>query len=431
MNLRKNKIKNLINRPLFGDSRWVMKRIPDNSIDSMVTDPPYGLKFMGRKWDYDVPSVKLWKETLRILKPGAHACIFGGTRTYHRLLCNVEDAGFEVRDCILWIYSSGFPKNHDISKSIDKLKGKEFKIIGTQKITGQALGEIKGFKGTYQKDQNYKTEFKITEPSDPDAQKWDGFGTALKPATELIALIRKPISEKTIAENVLKYGTGAININKCRIGNREIQTNKYQGDITSFHDSKSGSEYESFIHSGGWPSNVIFDESRAAELDFQSGEIKTGDIKKGQKLQMKYNQNPNKIYGHYNEYENEKFEGKKASGASIFFYVCKPSKAEKNELCENLEVKTTNDGRKKSIDNPYQRGKTLRNNFHPTVKPKKLIQYLINLITRPGGIVIDPFFGSGTLGPAARENGFDFIGIEKDFASIQICKARLRQGYLF
>jgi len=174
---------------LHGDALEELKKLEDNSVDSIVTDPPYGLKFMGKRWDYDVPSIEVWEECLRVLKPGGYLLSFAGTRTQHRMACNIEDAGFEIRDMIAWVYGSGFPKSHNISKALDK--GAERRLI--------------------------------TAPTTDEAKQWDGWGTALKPALEPITVARKPLSEKTIAKNVLKWGTGGINIDGCRIATDEIK----------------------------------------------------------------------------------------------------------------------------------------------------------------------------------------------------------------
>ncbi|HHW90957.1 MAG TPA: site-specific DNA-methyltransferase, partial [Clostridiales bacterium] len=193
-----------------------MKLLDDNSVDSIVTDPPYELGFMGKKWDSTgvAYNVELWKECLRVLKPGGHLLAFGGTRTYHRMTCAIEDAGFEIRDCIQWLYGSGFPKSHDISKAIDKKLGAERKVIARKKKL-----QSYGYEGNnvYGGDVDRGGIQEITAPATPEAQEWEGWGTHLKPANEPIVLARKPISEKTIADNVLKWGTGGINIDDCRI----------------------------------------------------------------------------------------------------------------------------------------------------------------------------------------------------------------------
>jgi hypothetical protein len=194
----------------------VLREMPDNSVDSIVTDPPYGISFMAKKWDYDVPSVEVWKEALRVLKPGGHALIACGTRTQHRMVCNIEDAGFEIRDVVSWIYGSGFPKSLNISKAIDKAAGAERKL-GARKASARDCKRADGWERPHHLDHNHASKFE-SEPATEAAKQWDGWGTALKPACEFFTLCRKPLSEKTVATNVLKWGTGGINIDGCRVG---------------------------------------------------------------------------------------------------------------------------------------------------------------------------------------------------------------------
>ena len=205
-------------RLLKGNNLDLLKTLEDNSIDSIVSDPPYGLSFMNKKWDYDVPSVELWKEVLRVLKPGGHVLSFGGTRTYHRMVVNMEDAGFEIRDSISYMYGSGFPKSHNIGKAVDKLSGNEREVVGIKEQTGAKFKEWSNDPNeTRWHNQGFNKidgkEFDITKGN----SEWEGWGTALKPYMELICLARKPLTEKSIAENVLKHGTGGINIDECRI----------------------------------------------------------------------------------------------------------------------------------------------------------------------------------------------------------------------
>ena len=205
---------------LKGDNMEVFKKLPDNSIDSCVTDGPYGLSFMNKKWDYDVPSVEFWKEVWRVLKPGGHILSFGGTRTYHRMVVNIEDAGFEIRDQIMWLYGSGFPKSHNIGKAVDKLEGNEREVVGS--INQPRMNNDFG-KGIHNERQI--KELELTKGT----SEYEGWGTALKPANEPICLARKPLSEKSVAENVLKWGTGGINIDGCRIGTDIIKSMGTEG----------------------------------------------------------------------------------------------------------------------------------------------------------------------------------------------------------
>jgi site-specific DNA-methyltransferase (adenine-specific) len=344
-----------------------IKLIDDNSIDSIVTDPPYELGFMGKKWDSTgiAYNVELWQEALRVLKPGGHLLAFGGTRTYHRMVCAIEDAGFEIRDQMQWIYGSGFPKSMDISKAIDKKFGVEREIIGQREdiLKKQAKDLREGKRkivdslnaGANERNNGFVTvSADITTPTTDEAQQWEGWGTALKPANEPIVVARKPISEKTIADNVLKWGTGGINIDECRVESGGEHKRAYQptnhergvyGKQTAFQPSNK---------EGRFPANVILDEEAGRMLDEQQ------------------------------------------EGASRFFYCAKASKKERGE-----------------------------GNIHPTVKPLKLISYLITLVTPPNGICLDIFEGSGTHAIACIENGFKYIGFELDKHYFDIATKRI------
>lgn len=384
-----------------GDSLEVLRDMPDNSVDSIVTDPPYGLSFMGKKWDYDVPSVELWRECLRVLKPGGHLLSFGGTRTYHRMVVNIEDAGFEIRDQIQWLYGSGFPKSLDVSKAIDKAAGAE------RAITREGNTKAHEFSGKF--DNAYSsTRERRDAPATPDAIKWQGWGTALKPANEPICLARKPLGESTVAKNVLKWGVGGINVDGCRV---EFQSDKDFKSATFGAQPKlrdaSGKGRNSEQHmfqtadngvnknveansQGRFPANLILDEVAAEMLDEQSGPCKTGDIKQG--TLQGFGKGAN-TYGQgvvEREYKTDT-----ATGASRFFYCAKASKSERGD-----------------------------DNNHPTVKPIKLMRYLCRLITPPGGIVLDPFCGSGSTGVAAIAERMTFIGIEREAEYVEIARRR-------
>lgn len=356
---------------LRGDCLERMKELPDNSVDSIVTDPPYGLSFMGKKWDYDVPSVAVWKEALRVLKPGGHLLSFGGTRTYHRLVVAIEDAGFEIRDQIQWIYGSGFPKSHNIKEGAFK-----------------------------------------------------GFGTALKPANEPISVARKPL-EGTVAANVEKWGTGAINIDASRVGAGYSYPNGAGGNSFSVGEAPSGSRTTPVVSTlGRWPANVIFDEEAGKLLDEQSGaKSKEGEdrIPSGNGV----------THGKMAWRPNLSYESD-SGGASRFFYCAKASKSERNAGLEGMpeKVLATSTGQTRP-NKPARLGAAPHAvqdpvaNFHPTVKPLKLMEYLIRLVTQPGGTVLDPFMGSGTTGVAAVKLGFNFIGIELNEEYVEIAKRRI------
>ena len=407
---------------IHGDCLDVLRAMPDCSVDAVVTDPPYGLLFMGKKWDYDVPSVDVWSECLRVLKPGGHLLAFAGTRTQHRMAVRIEDAGFEIRDMIAWVYGSGFPKSLDVSKAIDKRGGnvagfaefrdavkdamkrngvsrqklqealgnymishyltagsqpaipilKDYRIIRDVVGLGNAFDQLFNDEAErevvgYQKRGNtVNTNFMsggndITAPSTDAAKQWQGWGTALKPALEPITVARKPLIG-TVAENVLQHGTGAINVDGCR------------------------------VEGGRWPANFIHDGSEEAT-----------DLLKD---------------------------------SARFFYCPKASKADRDAGCEGLEARegasTSNGGKAgkvMTVGAASLRGEPIAppksRNHHPTVKPTDLMRYLCRLVTPPNGIVLDPFMGSGSTGKAAALEGFSFIGIEREAEYVAIAQARI------
>ena len=476
-------------RLLLGDCLDKLKELEDNSIDSIVTDPPYGLAFMGKKWDYDVPSQEIWEECMRVLKPGGYLLAFAGSRTYHRMAVRIEDAGFEIRDQIMWIYGSGFPKSMDISKQIDKkggtigknivvLKQKLIELVDKSGKTRKNIDKECGFRATNyltlpKKDKKPDpwvnilptddkwnkikevlgagdefddifvsakrevigiqtkarsenssftmptmgdiTEYKswdITAPATDLAKKWEGWGTALKPAHEPIVMARKPLSEKTVVDNVLEWGTGGINIDESRIridlenedrarSKNTIQKTSGIGFTGNKKDSQETPLYN--LEQGRFPANIIFDE--------EAGKLLDGQI-----------------------------EG----GASRFFYCPKTSKTDRNEGLEHLEDKYYAAGNQAKAE--LKRGNTdfnankgkgrderhnhnqvgVSKNNHPTVKPTDLMLYLIRLVTPKGGTTLDPFMGSGSTGKAAVKGGFEFVGIEREEEYMEIATARIQ-----
>lgn len=416
---------------LIGDCLEQMKTLESNSVDSIVTDPPYGLSFMGKKWDYDVPSVEVWKVALRVLKPGGHLLSFGGTRTYHRMVCAIEDAGFEIRDQIMWIYGSGFPKSLDISKAIDKAAGAEREVVGPSARHGGGSSELFPERGSSP----------ITAPSTDLAKQWQGWGTALKPANEPIVLARKPLVG-TVAANVEKFGTGGLNIDASRIScaadDPNLRPNKASHNLSRAADLYASdrtwstsstkldrSKGETMHLTGRWPANVLLDEEAAALLDEQSGEssARGGNSKRISAIGFS---------DETGRKDSEKVVRNDSGCASRFFYVAKASKRERNAGLEGMptQVLATTTGQTRpnkparlgadphAVQEPVQ-------NFHPTVKPIKLMQYLIKLVTPPGGTVLDPFMGSGSTGCACVSSGFDFIGIEMNEEYFEISKRRI------
>jgi len=256
----------------LGDCLEVLATLPDNSVDSIVTDPPYGLSFMGKKWDYDVPSVAIWEQCLRVLKPGGHLLAFAGTRTQHRMACRIEDAGFEIRDMIAWVYGSGFPKSLDVSKAIDKAAGAQREVVGSYKGASNIGKESTNSYITTES--GTATDVFITAPATPEARQWSGWGTALKPALEPITMARKPFSS-TVAANVIQYGTGALNVDECRVGT-ESRRNPSAGhkdleNKRTVTPISSHKEFDGRECVGRWPANIIHDGSNEAALSLKSG----------------------------------------------------------------------------------------------------------------------------------------------------------------
>jgi site-specific DNA-methyltransferase (adenine-specific) len=355
-----------------GDCLDVLRTLPADSVDAIVTDPPYGLAFMGKRWDYDVPSEAIWRECLRVLKPGGHLLAFAGTRTQHRMAVRIEDAGFEIRDLIAWVYGSGFPKSLDVSKAIDKAAGAEREVVGIRKVSLSDLGQGSGWNAL----DTSSGQYNYTAPATPAARKWAGWGTALKPALEPITVARKPLIG-TVAENVLAHGTGALNVDGCRVGN-EVRYNAPAGNKAggnSLNMSAVGmpQDAKGSTAAGRWPANLIHDGSE-------------------------------EVVGLLND-------------AARFFYCAKASAKDRDEGVAGVAgVGALRDNGRQSRP---------RKNTHPTVKPTDLMRYLCRLVTPPGGTVLDPFMGSGSTGKAAMLEGFDFIGIERDAEYVKIAEARI------
>ena len=398
---------------MLGNCLDRLKDLDDNSVDSIVTDPPYGIDFMGKKWDYDVPSTEIWEQALRVLKPGGYLLAFAGTRTQHRMAVRIEDAGFEIRDMIAWVYGSGFPKSHNISKSLDKMAGAEREVISEKKTNSGGMAHISktnaehGFRpNAYTGNSDDKTAqnvIQVTAPTTDEAKQWEGWGTALKPALEPITVARKPLEEKTVAANVLKYGTGGINIDESRIatnpdvddarlgGNGSWKTDKASANVgnapTKGNDISSSEQ-------GRFPANLIHDGSEeVAELFPESNSARVGNPnnpKRGTNhTATSYGQGDGKITHDFRD----------NGSAARFFYVPKTSKKDRNDGAEN--------------------------NNHPTVKPTDLMRYLVTMVTPKGGTTLDPFMGSGSTGRGAKLGGFNFIGIELDPDYLEIARARI------
>ena len=448
---------------LKGNSLDLLPTLADNSIDAIVTDPPYGLGnpdpdyiikaiqlwasgdrahipegkgFMGKSWDSFVPPPAIWDECLRVLKPGGHLLAFAGTRTYDLMGISIRMAGFEIRDSIGWVYGSGFPKSLDVSKAIDKAAGAEREVIREKTYELTNTDGVYGESLNTSKPRSESAE--ITAPSTPEAQQWQGWGTALKPALEPIVVARKPLIG-TVAENVLTHGTGGLNIDASRIGyaseadggdwdrfkghqsGKTIRKNLQEGDKELFEERVDNGK-----QTGRWPANLILDEYTAELLDEQSGQLKGGTWNNTDGARHFDNN------GKPTNFETKKTDNS-TGGASRFFYVAKASKRDRNEGLEDLPTLNRyqaggvgGTGGKRDVEVAINATPTA--NFHPTVKPTELMRYLVKLITPPGGTVLDPFTGSGSTGKAAILEGFDFIGIELTEDYWPIIEGRLKHA---
>jgi len=419
----------------LGDCLEVMRTLPENSVDTIITDPPYGLQFMGKDWDHGVPGVPFWREALRVAKPGALLLAFGGTRTYHRMVCAIEDAGFEIRDTIAWVYGSGFPKSYDISKGIDKQAGAERKVVGKYQLPDVADGlRKKVWECTNQTEVGMfgiSGQNDITAPSTPEAQLWHGWGTALKPAFEPIVVAMKPI-DGTFVNNALTWGVAGLWIDGGRISANEHEPNA--------RDSKGGKAGTSWftgdIDNGEWngnqgrfPANFIHDGSdEVVGLFPQTG----GGSYSAPKARKRNNGlglgTEDERYGSSEAPDNYGDSG----SAARFFYCAKASRSERNAGLEGMSTSRMGmnfggqlSGRGKPINTkPHT-------NSHPTVKPLALMRYLVRLTKTPtGGVVLDPFMGSGTTGIACVLEGREFIGIEREAEYVEIAEKRIAEAQL-
>jgi site-specific DNA-methyltransferase (adenine-specific) len=420
---------------LHGDCRNVLRDFPDNHFDSVCCDPPYELGFMGKKWDangiaYDM---RVWSEVFRVMKPGAHLAAFGGTRTYHRVACAIEDAGFEIRDSLHWLYGSGFPKSLDVSKAIDKAAGAEREVTGSKSAGQSSLQRIARVQQGYRDNLTSCTpeDISITIPSTPAAIEWSGWGTALKPAHEPIILARKPLAEKTVAANVLAHGTGALNIDASRVGTtRDVPASlsTRPNDGRTYGKLTGGQLQDLDPNIGRFPPNILLTHSPdcdgecapgcpVAGLDGQSGTLTSSrrqlhhDI--GRTQQATYGKPSGRQYTEDNTYGD-------SGGASRFYpqFTWDPEYDLPFLYCAKTPKK----------ERPSIEGMA----SHPTVKPLALMRWLVRLITPSEGIVLDPFAGTGTTGQAARDEGFRYVLIEREPDYIKLINKRLyREPTLF
>lgn len=388
-----------------GDCLDVLRELPNNSIDAVVTDPPYGLGFMGRAWDDLPPGIEFAVEALRVLKPGGHMVAFGGSRTWHRLAVAVEDAGFEIRDSIAWLYGSGFPKSLDVSKAIDKAAGAEREVVGVRQDfadkkaaeSRRGVGNARRFNEKHDPGRGGYTNpsqvGQITAPATPDAQRWQGWGTALKPAFEPIVVGRKPLTG-TVAANVLEHGTGALNVDGCRVGTSETLGWAKGGWGNAAVGAGGYGEFDSrgiTVEGGRWPTNVVLDASQAAKLDAESG-VSQSRIGKPRGADSGEGWGMTATGAEYSD----------LGGASRFFPTF------------HYEAKAPQHERPRD-------GETA----HPTVKPLDLMRWLVRLVTPPCGTVLEPFAGSGTTAEACVVEGFKCIAIEREASYLPLIVQRL------
>ncbi|WRQ08880.1 methyltransferase [Mycobacterium phage mushipu] len=395
----------------LGDCRDILAELEDASVDSIVTDPPYELGFMGKKWDGSgiAFDVEMWEQCLRVLKPGGHLLAFGGSRTWHRLTVAIEDAGFEIRDSIAWLYGSGFPKSLDVSKAIDKAAGAEREVIGksARHVSGKPGQRTEGLNGSSTFAETVGMGAYITAPATDAARQWQGWGTALKPAFEPIVVARKPLA-RTVAANVLEHGTGAINIDACRIEakGRPHIASASEASAGVYGNGLNGSKAIGTTDLGRWPTNVVLDEAQAAELDAQSGTLKSGLMRAGTKRAAR----DGVVYGRLDEDASPRDTYADSGGASRFFPVFKyQAKAPTKERPSYVNE----DGNKVA---------------HSTVKPLALMRWLVKLVTPPGGVVLDPFAGSGTTVEACLLEKFRCIAIENEPDYIPLIEQRLERS---
>ena len=433
---------------LAGDCLARMRELPDASVHAVVTDPPYHLTsiverfgsadaapaksegptgvyarasrgFMGQTWDGGDIAFRpeLWREVLRVLKPGGYLLAFGGTRTYHRMTVAIEDAGFSIRDCIGWHYGSGFPKSLSVSAAIDKAAGATREVVGTGRGRTGALAQPHG--GSVHSDDNYQWpgDYNITAPATADACRWQGWGTALKPAWEPIVVARAPFPG-TVAGNVLKHGTGAMNIDGCRVpaaaGDEPLKWEHGRG--MGFHGAEDRGPCAAGTSAGRWPANVLLSCPPDCDDDTHAPGCPCAALDAQHDGASRY----------FNRLPIE------ADDFVPFFYAAKASRKEREEGCDDvpprpvpsLEVKV---GRESPRAGAGRTAMTLRNH-HPTVKPAAVMAWCVRLVTPPGGVVLDPFMGSGSTGIGAVREGVNFIGIEREADYMEIARARIEHA---
>ena len=409
-----------------GNMLDMLEVIEKESIDSIVTDPPYELNFMAKSWDNSGIAFQsdTWKKCYEVLKPGGYLLAFGGSRTFHRIACAIEDAGFEIRDTIMWLYGSGFPKSMNIGLAIDKKNNVDNRTGNI--VKGMASNNTESLNNHKYESQNFKKKYEERIAQN----KWQGWGTALKPSFEPIIVARKPF-KGSLVDNVIEYGVGGINIDECRVGTNEKITNHSRSEASAnnhiFKNKAQITHQTEGQQQGRFPANTIltYDETDFDEVCGGFPDTKTGNIKP-----YKRNMKNQTCYGNLGENVTSNHIGDSGS-ASRYFYCAKASKKDRDEGLDTFIEEKVNDGRNTPIDNAFQRGETLRKNTHPTVKPTELMQYLVRLVSPNVATILDPFNGSGSTGKAVmyenkeRNKNYKYIGIELTEEYLPIAKARI------
>lgn len=434
-----------------GDCLELLAALPENSFDALCTDPPGALRFMGMEWDSDRGGRTQWvawmearmRAVLRVLKPGAHGVVWALPRTSHWTATALEDAGFEVRDCLTHLFGSGFPKSLSVGAAIDKAAGAEREVIG-QRVVSKDLAR-KGRRGDmHVLGHAQSATLTVTAPATDAAKQWEGYGTALKPSAEFYWLVRKPLSEPNVAANILRWGTGGLNIDASRIHTPGSEAKSYS--VTrlkpgatlnatggNWRPENGGRQYEGQTKAGRWPTNTLFSHEpecgetcvegcAVALLDAQSGHLKSGKPGNARRHANGFN---GRHHGNETPLTGIGDEG----GASRFFptfrYCAKPSRSEKEAGLEALEDRTFHRVNPGGLEHDPRWAPQRRKNDHATVKPIALMQWLITLICPEGGQVLDPFLGSGTTGAAAAALGFGFYGCDLSPEYVEIAQARI------
>ena len=433
--------------------------IEPNSIDAIITDPPYGLTsitkrfgkegsapaqfgkdgsfqrlsrgFMGKEWDGSgiEYNVEAWRKCFEVLKPGGHLLAFGGSRTFYRIACAIEDAGFEIRDTIMWLYGSGFPKSLNIGLAIDKKNGVDNRT-GNIKTDGKATNSGSGcYNCNNGKDNSMKQEYEERKAQN----EWSGWGTQLKPSYEPIIVARKPV-ENSIIDNVMKYGVGGINIDECRVpakqGEYDIRHYTKEDCFQNLKPKESKFQVEP-QPDGRFPANVIltYDDTDFEEVCGGMPDTKSTYNESGNHEKNIHRENQDVLSYGYKQRIDSGFNDE--GSVARYFYCAKASKFDRDEGLDEFKEMNVNDGRKKSVDNAFQRGETPRKNIHPTVKPVDLMRYLVRLVSPKGATILDCFNGSGSTGKAVMlenkqyKKDYKYIGIELTEEYLPISKARI------